>query len=590
MSNRTTDNRLWKIAAMKALPAGGLAFIALSVTYMVDYILAGSFFSTAHIAAVGFVLPYFGLMSAIIVIFGNGSNIELANSLGRGEKEKCNRCFSMLFTLMLAIALLFCFFSIVFSKQIVMIFGARDAAVVTISSRYLISYVPCLCFGALNLSLWGVLMAYGHNAETMFIIMIQFLVNISSSLLLISIPSIGFMGLGFGSSVSQLVSSLLCLFLIKKKNFGLEIHLYKYKREEIKTVLIKGMASSGDQLSSNISAGIINNILVSYLGIVGVAVFSVANNIFNMINWAIGGMGVATAPLYGILFGQRDKNALRKVLISSILYSTIYTVIWTAIVCAFLSPLMTFYGLDSAGGIDPNLIRHGIYILLLSIPFMIIIYQFERVFDAAGKPNLAIAFAIMPDSILFPIILFVLVRFYGYNGVWASYVLGYALLLLGYILILFLQKRDQKLSLDHVMCLPDHIRNNVPYYDVSIYNDDTSIVGMSQTIQDILKAKNIPAKTACMTALCLEELTIDMTAHAKAAHGTLDVKMFIDDGVISASIRNSAASYNPLDFEYDKEDFSKLGVYMAQKLAKEIKYSYVYKMNLITIVIESAIQ
>jgi hypothetical protein len=48
-------------------------------------------------------------------------------------------------------------------------------------------------------------------------------------------------------------------------------------------------------------------------------------------------------------------------------------------------------------------------------------------------------------------------------------------------------------------------------------------------------------------------------------------------------IRNESAAYNPLDFELDNESFRKMGVKLAQKLAHSINYSYVYKMNIVTI-------
>lgn len=62
-----------------------------------------------------------------------------------------------------------------------------------------------------------------------------------------------------------------------------------------------------------------------------------------------------------------------------------------------------------------------------------------------------------------------------------------------------------------------------------------------------------------------------------------DVKLFSDTDAFRMIIRNAARQYSPLEFEYDDESFSKIGVKMAQKFAERIDYCYVYRMNIVTI-------
>ncbi|MCF0109809.1 MAG: hypothetical protein HUJ57_07070, partial [Erysipelotrichaceae bacterium] len=50
-------------------------------------------------------------------------------------------------------------------------------------------------------------------------------------------------------------------------------------------------------------------------------------------------------------------------------------------------------------------------------------------------------------------------------------------------------------------------------------------------------------------------------------------------------IRNTADRYDALDYEYNNENFNKIGVQLVRKIAKEINYTYVFKMNFIRIVI-----
>jgi hypothetical protein len=63
----------------------------------------------------------------------------------------------------------------------------------------------------------------------------------------------------------------------------------------------------------------------------------------------------------------------------------------------------------------------------------------------------------------------------------------------------------------------------------------------------------------------------------------MDIKLFADESMLRTIIRNESAMYNPLDFELDGESFSKIGVKLAQNLADNITYNYVYRMNIVTI-------
>lgn len=63
----------------------------------------------------------------------------------------------------------------------------------------------------------------------------------------------------------------------------------------------------------------------------------------------------------------------------------------------------------------------------------------------------------------------------------------------------------------------------------------------------------------------------------------MDIKLFSDEDALRVVIRNVAPAYDPLTFQLDDNTFSKVGVKLAQKVARQISYTYVYKMNIVTI-------
>lgn len=133
------------------------------------------------------------------------------------------------------------------------------------------------------------------------------------------------------------------------------------------------------------------------------------------------------------------------------------------------------------------------------------------------------------------------------------------------------------------------IKDNVPVLDISIHYSNSDVSGISERVHGFLKGEGASDRTAYICALCIEELAADMVGHtlaaAKAGSSSelMDIKLFSDPESFKIVLRNIAKPYNPLDFEYDNGTFAKIGTFMAQELAGNITYNYVYKMNIIDI-------
>jgi hypothetical protein len=223
------------------------------------------------------------------------------------------------------------------------------------------------------------------------------------------------------------------------------------------------------------------------------------------------------------------------------------------------------------------------------LPLTALVRITTQFFEAMEKPVMGLLYSTIPDSVIYPIMLALLLPVLGYNGMWISYSLSAIPFIIGLYLVRSIKDKSLKLSANRMFCLDQEIRDNVPKIDISISSDNRDVTFISEKVFNFLKDEGVDQRTAHTTALCLEELAADFVEHtveADAKKGKkviMDIKLFADEDMLRTIIRNESTAYNPLDFELDCESFSKMGVKLAQKLAHSIQYSHVYKMNIVTI-------
>ncbi len=306
--------------------------------------------------------------------------------------------------------------------------------------------------------------------------------------------------------------------------------------------------------------------------------------------------GVATGPLFGLFYGARDKQGLKKTIGSSLIIGIISTAVW-AVVCIAALPLLLMMYMRNAADIENAelLVRQGIYLLLAFTPVRICAGTLGHFYEATERFKHSLMISILPDSLIYPVMLAVLLPHLGYTGLWIAQG-GNALVffILAYLLHV-ISKKTPKITADDILKFNDKVETAVPMFDISISYDNIGTTGISEKIHSFMLKEYGTKRTAYLTALCLEELMADFVAHSQITEEKIkrdgaftDVKLFSDPDAFRIVIRNAARQYNPLDFEYDDEDFSKIGIKMAQKFAERIDYCYVYRMNIVTIYVAKA--
>ncbi|MDE7399040.1 MAG: hypothetical protein K2N06_05865 [Oscillospiraceae bacterium] len=587
----TQDNVLVRKSILNMFPATFVASFLMTFQFMVDITLAGIFFTPDHIAAIGTATPVMLFALAFMNAVSGGANLLLTTALGRGDKEIANRMFSLGVSGPFVIGIVFVAVIEIFAQPLVVLFGAKTPELTQYAVQYLRCYALLIPFSGVNRMIGSVCSTYGYIGKYMAESITGILTNIVFSVLFVKATSLGIGSLGLGSAVSGVINVGISWIIIRKSHIPLRLKIYRYKIKELITALAHGLPGTTDSLVDSAVAGIVNNLIVSYLGAAGLAIQSVVKSIFNVITVPIMAAGTATGPLFGLFYGARDKQGLKKTIKSGLIIGIVSTVVW-AVVCIAALPLLLKVFMKNASDIEnaEQLIRQGIYIMLIFVPFRTCAVTLGHFYEATERFKQSLLISIIPDSLIYPVLLAVLLPNLGYTGLWLSQ--GENALVFFVIMYLFhtVTKRTLKMSSDDILQFNQKVKAAVPMFDISIGYSNTGVTGISEKIHRFMLKEYGTERTAYLTALCLEELMADFIAHSqiteekiKGGGAFTDVKLFSDPDAFRIVIRNAAKQYDPLDFEYDDESFSKIGIKMAQKFADRIDYCYVYRMNIVTI-------
>lgn len=588
MDTMHSNNKLIRKTILSMFGGSLAAMITSAIALMADTILAGVFFNKYAIAAVAVGTPIINIFQALTQTIINGASINMNICAGKGEEKEVQRSFSVAIFFTLIWGVFFVLICQLFAGKLVTFFGGSEE-VAELSTWYLRGATGCIILGNINLFMCKTLALFGKQKAIFRSSFLAVFFNIIFSFILVKIlpENMAIMGLGVGTWLGGLLASISSYITLKKHDLSLKFRFRDVKFSTLKKFVYNGLPSSGNNLADGVVSGVVNNIIVSGFadGVIALSVFTAVKSIVTFATAIIQAINLSVTPLFGIMFGSRDKNGILRSYRESVRLAMIALGITAALVMACSMLFAKVYDMQ---GIKDFYIGLAVC-MFVYLPLTAIVRITTQFFEAIEKPVMGFMYSTIPDSVIFPVLLALLLPVWGYNGIWISFSLNAIPFILVLYLIRSVKNKSLILSYDRMFCLDEEIRDNVPKIDISIKSDNRDVSFISGKVYDFLMAEGVEQRIAHTTALCLEELSADFVEHTveadskKGENVIMDIKLFADDDMLRTIIRNEASMYNPLDFELDGENFSKMGVKLAQKLAHSIKYSYVYKMNIITI-------
>ena len=397
-------------------------------------------------------------------------------------------------------------------------------------------------------------------------------------------------GLGIGSAAGMLAMTLVAFVIIKYRKLQVHFRMFPPTKENVIDSLDcirMGAPASIDSAIDSVSTSIINNVvLITFSnGTSVLAQVAMIHTIFTLIKTVGWGCLYSSEPLYGILHGERDPEGIQSVFKATLKRGIIIGLIISAVIIIIQQPILSFYGL--ADNLDA---RIGLILVALSAGLWVFPFLLTAVYESTEHLLLSLAVAVIPDSVLYPLFVGLSGKTIGVTGIWLA--MGYSFIpfFIIFYLVFMLINKKAVVPLDRLLLLKLY-ENRDTVLDISIPAAADDVCFISQRLQGFFLENGILPRIAYVSALCTEEIAADYISYRKNSglsndEAYMDIKAFRDPEKIEIIVKNYDVPYNPLIIDKsgaEAESYSKIGVVMAQKIAKKILYSYAYHLNVITI-------
>ena len=578
------------------MPSCMIYALVQSMTFMVDTIVAGHYLGSDAVAAVALGVPIIGLMLSFAGMILQGGFLKLLVSMGKSDMQDYQRIFSLTlsFTFIVdAVFLALCLFG---TDGVLEIAGAAKASEQAVDMGRLYIRTACLMILFFSLgSLFQIVMAtYGYQTDRMICSVICVVVNVVSSVIFINIlpESVRIAGLGIGSALGSLAQMTAAWLMMRRRKIQVKYGFYPINRKNLVDsldMLRRGLPSSVDNMLDSASGTIVNRIILASFadGTAALALVSILKTLYSIVRTVGRGAFYASEPLVGILHGGRDNEGIKKTFTAALKIGLLYAAGMAAALILLKNPLLSFYHIAE----NPDA-HTGVILIAVSGVMIVFSFVFNAVYESTGHLLLSLLVAVVPDSVLYPLLIPVLSKSFGVTGIWLA--MGFNFIpffIVFYLAFVIANKGKFPVPLEKLLALKRYGERTTEL-DVSIPTDAKNVSFVSERLQSFLLKNGVPPKIAYASALCMEEIAADYLEHRSTTKNAgkkayMDIKVFRDAGKIEIILRNYDDPYNPLVFEREAESFSKIGVTMVQKIAKDIIYSYSYHLNVVSVIIEA---
>ncbi|WP_055071823.1 MATE family efflux transporter [Clostridium massiliamazoniense] len=397
-----------------------IAMMVNSLYTIIDRMFIGRIPGVGSIAmsGVGITMPIVYIVLGLGMLVGVGTAASISIKLGQGKKKVAEKLLGNALTLSLIISVIVTILGIMFSKNILLLFGA-SSSVIGYADQFIKIILIGTVFNLVGFSLNQSIRSDGSPKVAMTTMLIGCGLNIALDPLFIFVFKWGIQGAALATILSQAVSAVCVLYYFTKGSSNLKIKKETLKLEKplVLGIFAIGMAPCAMQMAASLVQVVSNRALITYGGDLAAGVMAIISSVGMIFLMPIFGMNQGSQPIIGYNYGAKKYKRVKQTLIYAIIAATIVVAVGGILIQLFPDIAIKMFN-D-----DPKLIEigvSGIKIYLAMLPIIGFQAISTNYFQAVGKAKTSMFLSLLRQVILLIPLLIILPKYFGLTGVWLA--------------------------------------------------------------------------------------------------------------------------------------------------------------------------
>ena len=410
--------KIGKLLKQYALPAI-IAQTASSLYNMVDSIFIGQGVGPLAISGLAVTFPLMNLSTAFGTLVGAGAATMLSVLLGQKNYKAANKVLGNVVSLNIIIGLIFMAVALIFIDPILYFFGASENTL-----PYAKEYMKIILYGNIITHLYfglnAAMRSSGSPKKAMGLTIFTVIFNTILDPIFIFVFDMGIAGAAWATVLAQTIAMLVVLhhFSDRSRPFHFEKGIVSLDMRVAKDSLAIGMGPFLMNSAACLVTLFINQQLREYSGDLGIGAYGITNRFGFMFIMICMGLNQGMQPIAGYNYGARQ-------------YSRVKEVFWkTARLAVLVTTICFIIGVffpQLAVGIfthDPELsalASRALRIMMLVFPIVGFQMISTNFFQSLGMVKKSVILSLSRQILFLLPLIYALPKWYGADGVWASF-------------------------------------------------------------------------------------------------------------------------------------------------------------------------
>ena len=568
-----------------------ISSMTVTLCMLIDSIMIGQFLGTDAMAAYGYTAPVLLAFAAPGAMISAGVQVVCGKTMGSGDREGTNACFTVSVALTALIAALGLILVLCFASPLSTLLGAGEPGpenpVFYLTKDYLMGFILGVpAFLAAQIMVPYMQMS-GSRLRLIVAVLLMTASDVIFDLLNVLVFHGGTFGMGLASSLSYYVAALVGLGYFFRRDCVFRLRRRGLRADMLRAILSDGMPTVINQLSLVLLVFLFNRILRAVGNNIAVAAYSVISTVSNLCYAFSSGIASVALMLAAIFTADEDRSSLRVLVETMCHYAVTVLAAVTLVTLAAARPLTALF-LDE----DPaalTLAARGLRLFSLCLVPCALNTGFKFYYQGIGRVRLMEGISILQNLALPGLAGFVLSLFLGTTGVWLAFLCGEGLTLL--LLCLHVWRENRRVSFsaeDFALLSPDFGARPEDCFECSV-RDLAGAAAASEGASVFCRAHGQSERMSVLVGLCIEEMTGNIVRHGFKRDGDehhIDVRLVFRDGEGLIRIRDNCTLFNPLHYlELHRQDdpTAHIGIRMVTAGARDVTYLNSFGLNNLTI-------